>query len=172
MGVTTPTQLPERRPRVKLHANARTTPAMRHLMVQRVTDDRWTVAAAAEAAGVSRRTAHKWLGRYRSGGGPALHDRSSAPHHQPRRTAPDRIAAIIVARHARLTAWAIARRVQLPRSTVAAVLARAGLGRLSCLTPRPTIHRYEWPAVGDLVHLDVKPLARILRVGHRIHGDR
>src|SRR5262245_33995612 len=172
MGVTTPTQLPERRPRVKLHRNARTTPAMRQLIVNRVREKRWTVAAAAEAAGVSRRTAYKWLRRHRLGGGEALIDRSSVPRRQPRRTGTEQVAAMVAARHERLTAWMIAQRVQVPPSTVAAVLARAGLGRLSRLTAPPIVRRYEWPAVGDLVHLDVKPLVRIVRVGHRIHGDR
>ena len=40
------------------------------------------------------------------------------------------------------------------------------------LTPPAPVTRYEWAHLGDLVHLDVKPLARIAGVGHRIHGDR
>ena len=90
----------------------------------------------------------------------------------PRRTPPERVAAILTARHQRLSAWAIAIRVQMPRSTVAAVLVRAGLNRLARLTPPAPVQRYERTRVGELVHLDIKPLARILRVGHRIHGDR
>jgi len=60
----------------------------------------------------------------------------------------------------------------VPRSTVAAILARAGLNRLAWLTPPLAIRRYERPRPGEPVHLDIKPLARIVRVGHRIHGDR
>lgn len=157
---------------MQLHRNAKTTPNMRQLIVTRVRQSGWSVRAAADAAGVSRRTAQKWLGRHRVGGIAALSDRSSAPHRQPRRTSAAQVAAIIAARHQRLTAWAIATRLQVPRSTVAVILARAQLNRLARLTPAPPVRRYEWPAVGDLVHLDVKPLARILRVGHRIHGDR
>jgi transposase InsO family protein len=71
-----------------------------------------------------------------------------------------------------LPAWAIARRLQVPRSTVAAILRRAGLNQLRYLTPAPPVVRYERTRPGELVHLDIKPLARILRVGHRIHGDR
>ena len=81
-------------------------------------------------------------------------------------------ARIVAARYARRTAWAIAVQLQVPRSTVAAVLARAGLNRLARLTAPAPVTRYEWPHPGDLVHLDVKPLARIAGVGHRIHGDR
>ena len=47
-----------------------------------------------------------------------------------------------------------------------------GLNRLSRLDPPRPANRYEWPAAGDLLHLDIKKLGRIGRVGHRIHGDR
>jgi transposase InsO family protein len=157
---------------VKIHRNAKTTPSMRALIVERVCGDQWRVAEAAAAAGVTRRTAAKWLARHRAGGAAALEDRSSRPQRSPRQTAAPQIAAIIALRHERLTAWAIAVRVQVPRSTVARVLAQAGLNRLTRLTAPPAVHRYEYSAPGALVHLDVKPLVRILRVGHRIHGDR
>jgi transposase InsO family protein len=157
---------------VKLHRNAKTTPAMRALLVDRICQQHWSPAVAAAAAGISRRTAYKWLARHRRGGSAALEDASSTPHHQPRQTAPAVIARIVAARHARLTAWAIAVQVQVPRSTVAAILVRAGLNRLARLTPRAPVQRYERAQPGELVHLDIKPLARILRVGHRIHRDR
>src|SRR5713101_8522331 len=99
MGVTTPTQLPERGPRVKIHRNAKTTPSMRALIVERVHRDHWHVAQAAAAAGVTRRTAAKWLARHRGGGRPALDDRSSRPHRSPRQTKAVHIAAIVALRH-------------------------------------------------------------------------
>jgi transposase InsO family protein len=144
---------------------------MRALLVDRIRVQHWPVSRAATAAGVSRRTAYKWLARYEYGGRLALEDRSSAPS-RARRTAPEMEARIIAARFERRTAWAIAIQLQVPRSTVAAVLARAGLNRLTALTPPVAIRRYERARPGELVHLDIKPLARILRVGHRIHGDR
>jgi len=145
---------------------------MRALIVERVHQHQWRVTEAAAAAGVTRRTAAKWLARHRAGGRPALEDRSSRPHRSPRQTDAPAIAAIIALRHDRLPAWAIAVRLQIPRSTVARILVRRGLNRLARLTAPPPVQRYEYPAPGALVHLDVKPLARILRVGHRIHGDR
>ena len=157
---------------MKLHRNAKTTPHMRALLVDRIRHQQWAPATAASAAGISVRSAYKWLARHRTGGAAALEDRASTPHHQPRRTAPAMTARILAARYERRTAWAIAVQLQVPRSTVAAVLARAGLHRLARLTPAPPIVRYEWPRPGDLVHLDVKPLGRIAGVGHRIHGDR
>jgi len=157
---------------VKLHRNAKTTPHMRALLVHRVRTLQWPVATAAGAAGVAIRTAYKWLARHRQGGAPALEDGSSQPHRQPRRTPAAVVSAIVAARQERLTAWAIAVRLQVPRSTVAAILARLGLNQLTCLEPAAPVTRYERARPGELVHLDIKPLGRLLRVGHRIHPTR
>ena len=157
---------------MKLHRNAKTTPHMRALLIHRVRRQRWSVVAAAAAAGLSVRSAHKWLARHRAEGRQGLGDRSSAPHRRPRRTSAAMCARIVAARYQRKTAWAIAVQLQVPRSTVAAVLARAGLNRLTRLTPLPPVRRYEHPYPGALVHLDIKPLGRIERIGHRIHGDQ
>jgi transposase InsO family protein len=145
---------------------------MRALIVHRIREEHWPPTEAAAAAGVSVRTTYKWLRRHRLGGRPALEDASSRPQRQPRKTSPAITARIMAARYARRTAWTIAVQLQVPRSTVAAILARAGLNRLARLTPPAPVTRYEWTRPGDLVHLDVKPLARIAGVGHRIHGDR
>jgi len=145
---------------------------MRALIVDRVERDQWRVGEAAAAAGVTRRTAAKWLARHRAGGRLALEDQSSRPHRSPRQTPAAQIARIVALRQERRTAWTIAVQVQIPRSTVARILERRGLNRLTRLTAPPPVQRYEYPAPGALVHLDVKRLARILQVGHRIHGDR
>jgi len=102
---------------VKLHPNAKTTPYARQLLVDRVRRLGWSMQDAAQAAGISLRTA-------------------------------------------------------MPRSTVAAVLKRRGLERLSRLTPKPAVVRYERQHPGELLHLDTKKLGRFRRVGHRITGDR
>lgn len=155
---------------MRLHPNAKTTPKTRQLLVQRVTQQGWSQAEAAEAAEVSIRTVAKWVQRSRCGD-QALADRSSRPHRQPRAVAPHHVAAIVAHRHTRATAWAISRRVGVPRSTVTRVLHRVGLNRVGRLEPPPVIQRYEWPHAGDLLHLDIKPLGRIRGVGHRIHGN-
>src|SRR5262245_56460990 len=128
---------------------------MRALLVHRVRTLRWRVADAA-AAGVAIRTAYKWLARHRHGGAPALDDRSSGPHRQPCRSAAAVVRAMVAARQERRTASAIAVRLQVPRSTVAAILARLRLNRLTSLER----HRAR---PGELVHVDIKPLGRILR---------
>jgi len=156
---------------MRLHRNAKTTPKMRQLLVDRVTRQGWTQARAAAAAGISVRTVAKWIGRARQGDA-ALDDGCSRPHRQPRQLAVAQTAAIVACRQTRATAWEISRRLGVPRSTVTRVLQRAGLNRVSRLDPPPVIQRYEWPHAGDLLHLDIKPLGRIRGIGHRIHGDR
>ena len=57
-----------------LHRNARTCPRSRRLLADRVLVESWSLAAAAEAAGVSERTAWKWVDRYRREGEAGLED--------------------------------------------------------------------------------------------------
>ena len=68
---------------MKVHANAPLGPKGRATMVLRVVEQEWSLAEAAEAAGVSERTCSKWVRRYRAEGEPGLHDRSSAPRNDP-----------------------------------------------------------------------------------------
>jgi transposase InsO family protein len=154
-----------------MHRNAKTTPLMRALIVDRIAQG-WRRRDAARACGIRERTAAKWLARQRREGRAGLDDRSARPHRQPRRTRATVVAAIVAARHLRRPAWQIARQLQVPRSTVSAVLVRVGLNRLPALTPPPPVRRYERARVGELVHVDMKRLVRIGVVGHRIHGDR
>ena len=131
------------------------------------------VGEAAEAAGISERTAFKWLARHRSEGCFGLIHRSSRPHWSPARIPAGWRDLILKLRRSRKTGPEIAEELGLPRSTVARVLRRAGLQRLNLLEPREPANRYERKRPGELIHLDIKKLARIVgRVGHRIHGDR
>jgi transposase len=57
----------------------------RRLLVERVLEQGWPAARAAEAQGVSTATAYKWLGRWRAEGLAGLADRSSRPHSSPGR---------------------------------------------------------------------------------------
>ena len=156
-----------------LHANAPFGPKGRLTMVRRVTEQGWSLTEAAEAAGVSERTVSKWVGRYRAEGEPGLWDRSSAPHRVPGRTPEDRVAAIAALRRVRMTGPEIAECLGMALSTVSAVLARIGLGKLSRLEPLEPIRRYEKQRPGELVHIDVKKLVRIEKgAGHRVTGKR
>ena len=157
---------------MKLHGNARTCPRSRRLLVTRVVDEGWAVGAAAEAAGVSARTAAKWLARFRAEAEAGLCDRSSRPRRSPKATSVDRVEAVTILRRLRFTAAEISQALRMPLSTVSAVLGRVGLGKLSRLEPPEPPNRYQRRHPGELVHIDVKKLARIDGAGHRVHGDR
>jgi len=159
---------------MKLHANAPFGPKGRLTMVRRVTEEKWSLTEAAAAAGVSERTARKWVKRYREEGEAGLWDRSSAPHAVPGRTPEDRIEAIAALRRVRMTGAEIAECLGMALSTVSAVLTRTGLGKLSRLEPAEPPNRYERKAPGELLHIDVKKLGRIgdNGPGHRVRGTR
>src|SRR5271156_3344945 len=64
----------------------------------------------------------------------------------------------------------MAAQLELSIATVSRLFKRAGLSRLSALSPPPPIKRYEYAAPGDLLHLDTKKLRRFPRVGSRVTG--
>jgi transposase InsO family protein len=154
---------------MRLHANARTCPRSRRLLVARV-EEGWSAGAAAVAAGVSKRTAYKWIARWRVEGSEGLLDRSSRPLRSPTRIGPDRVAAVVALRRLRMTASEIAEIMAMPLSTVSLVLKRVGLGKRSRLEPLEPANRYERKRPGELIHIDVKKLGRIARPGHRAFG--
>jgi transposase InsO family protein len=155
-----------------LHQNARSCPASRALLVNRVLVAGWTVRKAAEAQGLSARSAYRWLRRYREGGEASLRDRPSSPHRIPRRLGKDELKQLLALRSERLSGAEIAGRLHIPRSTVSRWLRRVGLGRLPQLAAPEPIRRYEKSRPGELLHLDIKKLGRIQGVGHRITGQR
>jgi len=157
---------------MNIHKNARMTVHGRVLLVERIEAEGWRVAEAAHSAGISQRTAYKWLARHRAGGAAALHDRKPTPGRCPHRMPAERVAEIERLRRQRLSGPAIARMLAMPRSTVGAVLRRLGLGRLAALDPKPPAVRYERQHPGELIHIDTKKLGRINGIGHRISGDR
>jgi transposase InsO family protein len=159
---------------MKLHANARTCPKSRRLLVRRVREQGWSLTEAAVAAGVSDRTVYRWLARFREQGEAGLADRSSAPRRIPHRTPAGRVEAIAALRRLRMTGAQIAEALSMPLSTVSAWLKRIGLGKRSRLEPPEPPNRYELPRPGQLVHVDVKRLGRINRrgAGHRVTGTR
>jgi transposase InsO family protein len=157
---------------MNVHSSARITRAGRALLVQRVTEEQWPVAEAAEAAGVSPRTVYKWLARFEAEGPEGLFDRSSRPKRSPTAISPGWQQLVLELRRSRMTGAAIAARLKIPRATVARVLKRHGLERLKKLDPPVPIRRYERSRPGELVHLDIKKLGRVKGLGHRITGNR
>ena len=145
---------------MKLHANARLSVKGRELLVERVELAGWSLTEAAMAAGVSDRSARKWLARHRQDGELGLLDRSSAPVRVANRTDERRIEAIAVLRRLRMTGAEIAEALEMALSTVSGILTRIGMGKLGRLGLEPA-QRYERERPGELVHVDVKKLGRI-----------
>jgi transposase InsO family protein len=112
------------------------------------------------------------VARFQREGVAGLRDRSSRPQRSPAATAEALQLAVVALRRQRFTLASIASQLLLSRSSVARICRRAGLSRLSQLDPVPHYPRYERAQPGELLHLDVKKLGRILRVGHRITGQR
>jgi transposase InsO family protein len=154
---------------VKLHGNAKLTPVQRRLLVGRVLEEGWTFADAADACGVSERTAYRWVRRWRDGDH-QLEDRSSAPRRVPSRTSAKVERLIETLRRTRMTSPKIAAKLRMAVSTVCAVLDRLGLNRLSRLGPPEPPNRYVRRRPGELIHVDIKKLARFVRPGHRVTG--
>ncbi len=140
------------------HKNARLTLEGRKLLVERI-------------AGISPRTALKWLKRFVEGV-QGLHDRSSRPI----KTRTNLDAAlherIEQLRRSRMPMRRIAAIVGRSVSTVSRLLAGLGLSSLKALDPIAPIVRYEREAPGELLHIDTKKLGRIVHPSHRVTGDR
>ena len=155
---------------MKMHANARLSLKGRELLIERVENAGWSLSAAAEAAGISDRTARKWLARYRFKGIEGLLDRSSAPVVVANRTGDRRVEVIAALRRLRMTGAEIAETLDMALSTVSGILTRIGMGRLGRLGVEPA-QRYERARPGELIHIDVKKLGRIHHgAGHRFTG--
>ena len=157
---------------MRLHANAALSWSGRRLLAERVVVQGWTLTAAAAAAGVSVRCARKWVGRFRIEGEAGLLDRSSAPLRVANRTPADRVAAIVALRQLRMSAAEVAETLGMPLSTVSAILSRQGIGRLGRTGLEQPV-RYERSRPGELVHIDVKKLGRIVGgAGWRVRGRK
>ena len=159
------------------HANARLGPAGRRELVKLMVNEGMPERRAAARLSVSPRTANRWKRRWlaasdeRRRSGAWAVDRSSRPHHSPRRTAPELEARVVAERER--TGWGprlIAGQVGLAHSTVHAILKRHGRSR-AARAPREAFRRYEWPCPGDLLHMDIKRYRRFRRPGHPFIAD-
>ncbi|HZI90753.1 MAG TPA: leucine zipper domain-containing protein [Thermoleophilaceae bacterium] len=155
---------------MELHANARLSVKGRELLIERIDDVGWSLTQAAEAAGVSERTARKWLDRFRAEGPAGLLDRSSAPRTVANRTAGHTVEAIAALRGVRMTGAEIAECLGMALSTVSGILTRLGLGKLGRLGLEPVV-RYERERPGELIHIDIKKLGRIEGGAGKRWGD-
>ena len=158
------------------HKNAPWTAVSRERLARMVIYQGVTVNAAAARFSVTSKTAGKWVGRYRQLGAAGLTDRSSRPHRSPRQTHSFLVEKAVALRRLGYPGWRIARELALSPATVSRILRRARLSRWRDLHPQPPVQRYEHPAPGDLVHLDIKGMTRFgevsLRGDGRLRGKR
>ncbi len=152
------------------HKNARLTFEGRKLLIERIAA--MGLMPAAEAAGISPRTARKWLKRFDEGGLQALQDRSSRPAKTRTNLDCALCERIEQLRRSRMPMRRIAGIVGRSVATVSRFLARQGLSSLKALDPVAPLVRYEREAPGELLHMDTKKLGRIVRPSHRVTGDR
>ena len=153
------------------HANARLTVHGRQLLVDRIVGDGRPVSHVANELGVSRQCAHRWVRRFRECGSAGLADRSSRPHHCPRRTpAAVEVAVVELRRTARRGQEWIGAELGVPARTVSAILRRHQMPHLRECDPltgvlirssKTTAVRYERDHPGELIHMDVKKIGRI-----------
>lgn len=142
------------------------------ILVKRVLEQGMPSCQAAEAAGVSARTVYKWVKRYREEGLSGLENRTSRPDGSPARTTQAVRDHVIALRRQRLGYRQIAAQTELSTSTIGRIAAAAGINRRSALEPAPEIKRYVRESPGELLHLDIKKLARFRVPGHRVTGAR
>lgn len=152
------------------HKNARTTFEGRKLLIERIAV--MGLMLAADAVGISVRTARKWRDRFEQFGEQGLLDRTSRPA-KTRTTVDTELATRIEQlRRARMPMRRIATVVGRSVATISRVLAGMGLSSLKALEPQAPVLRYEHHAPGELLHMDTKKLGRIVRPSHRVTGDR
>ena len=157
---------------MKLHANAALTLSQRRRMVRLVVDEKWSISAAAAAVQDLCQDLFEVGGPLPGGirGGPV--GSQFGPSLSANRTDERRIEAIAALRRLRFTGPEIAELLDMPLSTVSGILTRIGLGRLGRLGLEPA-QRYERARPGELIHIDVKKLGRIVGgAGHRVTGAR
>jgi transposase InsO family protein len=153
------------------HHHARLTVYGREQLAKRVIEGRLSLREAAAEHGLSRQSAGKWVRRYREAGVAGLVDRSSRPLRSPSRTSAERIELVERLRRERWTGVRIAQTTGLSRATISRILTRLKLNKLKMLEPQIPVLRYQHDAPGDMLHIDIKKFARIVKAGHRITGN-
>src|SRR3954465_2560704 len=157
---------------MNIHKNARLTPHSRAELGRRVLVERQSPMSVATDMGVSVRTVHKWVTRYRAEGEAGLLDRSSRPHRLRRPTPAATVERIEALRRQRWTGKRIAITVGSSAANGSRVLGRLGISKMKALEPAEPVRRYEREHPGEIIHIDIKKLGRFEQVGHRITRDR
>jgi transposase InsO family protein len=156
---------------MKYHPLARTTVYLREQLAKSVVEGRLSLKEAAAEFKLSRQSAGKWVKRYRELGVEGLADRTSRPHRLAHQSPVELVQRVEKMRREGWTGLRIAKTTGLSSATVSRMLTRLRLNKKHMIESKPPPLRYERAAPGDLLHLDIKKFARIVKAGHRITGD-
>ena len=156
--------------RMNTHNNARLTPKGREDMVRAVVEHGLSRAAAARQFNTTPKTVAKWVDRFQAEGIVGLRDRSSKPLSSPSQIPLATADAVERLRRQRRTQEHIALELAISKASVSRILRRRGLSLLSSLEPQEPRPRYERKTPGEIIHIDIKKLARFNSIGHRITG--
>ena len=156
---------------MRYHPLSRATVHGRRQMAEAVLSGRLSLKEAAAEFKLSRQSAAKWVRRFREEGVAGLADRSSRPARLWHATPAEVVARVEHMRRERWTGLRIAAATGLSTATVSRILTRLQLNKVSMIEPKPPPVRYEHAAPGDLLHIDIKKFARIVKPGHRVTGD-
>jgi transposase InsO family protein len=152
------------------HNNARLTPKGREDMIRAVVDRGVSRTEAARQFNTTSKTVAKWVARYLAEGVVGLRDRSSRPLSSPSQIPLATADTVESLRRQRHTQQHIAGELAISKASVSRILKRRGLSLLSSLEPQQPRPRYERKTPGEIIHIDIKKLARFNAVGHRITG--
>ena len=135
------------------HPLTRLTPISRERLIRQHIEQSILLHDLAVKAGISLRTAYKWLARFRQEGSPALADRRSVRRTQRRTLDPQQLQRAVDLQHEHCTLRRIAKALTAPLATDARVLKALGLGRVKNLEPAEPVRRYQWAQPGDMIHI-------------------
>ena len=138
------------------HPNARLTPLGRERLLRRHIECGEPLKDLAAQAGISLRTAYKWLARFRSGGAVSLADRRSVRRAQRWTLDPQQVQHALELRFQRCILRRMAKSLGVLLSTVARVMKTLGLGSLGNLDPTTPVQRHQEEKPGDMIHVDNK----------------
>jgi len=129
-----------------------------------------TLKLAAASFNVSAKTAAKWVRRFCEAGtaGRAIDLCAPAPI-SATTSSPRKVLAL---RRLRYNGWRIAHSLGLSRGHGQPHPAPSGHEPAAFARSAAAVVRYEHKHPGDLIHFDIKRLARIVKPGHHAHGDR
>lgn len=143
---------------------------LRTFLVHQVLSLKRPVAEVCREHGISRKTAYKWLARYRQAPGEPLADRSRCPRARPRRTTEQSEAQVLAVRSQfgwgarKIRAYLLAQQIAAPSvPTVHAILRRHGLVVAEASQPPAAVQFFERSRPHELWQCDHKGPLEISR---------